>query len=65
MRKLEQIEQIKRKAELDKTIEKMALYKNPVALVNNMYGCHPDENGSDYFTLIYKKYTPIIREDTR
>ena len=26
---------------LDKTVERIALYGNPVELVNNMYGCHP------------------------
>lgn len=48
MEKLEQI------AKLDQTVERMALYQNPVELVNNMYGCHPDANGSDYFAAIYK-----------
>ena len=52
---MEKLEQIAKKAELDKTVEKMALYKNPVELVNNMYGCHPEGNGSDYFARIYKK----------
>jgi len=50
---MEKLEQIAREAELEKTIEKMALYKNPVELVNNMYGCHPDGNGSDYLARIY------------
>ena len=53
--KMENLEQITRKAKLDKTVENMASYKNPVELVNNMYGCHPDGNGSDYFAMIYRK----------
>lgn len=52
---MENLEQRARKTELDKTVEKMALYKNPVELVNNMYGCHPDRKGSDYFARIYRK----------
>jgi hypothetical protein len=52
---MKELEQIARKAKLDKTVEKMALYKNPVELVNNMYGSHPDGNGSDYFARIYMK----------
>lgn len=27
--------------EIDKTVETMALFANPVELVNNMYGCRP------------------------
>ena len=30
-------------------------YKNPVEFVNNMYGCHPDGNGNNYFQIIYHK----------
>ncbi|RME55171.1 hypothetical protein D6777_01300 [Candidatus Woesearchaeota archaeon] len=30
-------------------------YQNPVEFVNNMYGCHPGEDGNDdYFGLIYR-----------
>lgn len=50
---MEKIRQIARKAELDKTIERIALYTNPVELVNNLYGCHPDGTGPDYFARIY------------
>ncbi len=39
---------------LDKSVKRIALYKDPVELVNNMYGCHPDGKGSDYFSRVYK-----------
>lgn len=42
-----------RKIELNETVERMALYGNPVELVNNMYGCHPDGNGGEYFATVY------------
>ena len=32
---------------LDETVKRIAKFPNPVALVNNMYGCHPDEDGKD------------------
>ena len=53
----------KRTEILDRTAERIALtesvrriaeYDNPVELVNNLYGCHPDGNGSDYFSRIYR-----------
>ena len=34
---------------------RMLEYENPVEFVNNMYGCHPDGNGGDYFNTIYGK----------
>lgn len=39
--------------ELDKTVERIALFANPVELVNNMYGCHPGDDGVDYFPTVY------------
>lgn len=58
---MERLEQIAKEAEpnkavkLDDTVKKMGEYSNPVELVNNMYGCHPDAKGSEYFTEIYGK----------
>jgi hypothetical protein len=34
---------------------RMLQWKNPVEFVNNMYGCHPDGNGSEYFTEVFKR----------
>jgi hypothetical protein len=33
--------------------KRMLLWDSPVEYVNNMYGCHPDENGIDYFKKVY------------
>ena len=33
--------------------ERMLRYENPVEFVNNMYGCHPDDRGGDYFQTIF------------
>lgn len=41
-------------AKLNKTIKKMLEHENPVELVNNLYGCHPDSLGVDYFDRIFK-----------
>jgi hypothetical protein len=38
---------------LDIVVERIANFENPVELVNNMYGCHPDNQGSNYFLAIY------------
>ena len=43
----------KKLAAAKKYRERMLQYNNPVEFVNNMYGCHPSEDGSDYFTKIY------------
>ena len=34
--------------------KRMLAWDNPVEYVNNMYGCHPNEAGIDYFKEIYK-----------
>jgi hypothetical protein len=33
--------------------KRMLEWENPVEYVNNMYGCHPGEDGTDYFEKIY------------
>ncbi|MFA4960163.1 MAG: hypothetical protein WC548_00705 [Candidatus Pacearchaeota archaeon] len=40
-------------AALTESIRRMAEFPNPVELVNNMYGCHPDPNGNGYFSRVY------------
>lgn len=35
--------------------KRMLEWNNPVEFVNNMYGCHPDDNNSDYFKVIFAK----------
>jgi len=34
--------------------ERMLEWNNPVEFVNNMYGCHPDED-TEYFDFVYGK----------
>ncbi len=35
--------------------ERMLRWNNPVEFVNNMYGCHPDnEDDREYFEYVYK-----------
>ena len=33
--------------------KRMLEWPNPVEFVNNMYGCHPNDNGSNYFTVCF------------
>lgn len=36
--------------------ERMLKWNNPVEFVNNMYGCHPDdEDDREYFEFVYKR----------
>jgi len=35
--------------------KKLLEYQNPVEFVNNMYGCHPDEAGGNYFQAVYQR----------
>jgi len=41
---------------LVESIRRMADYPNPVELVNNMYGCHPEDGGGrgEYLVNIYR-----------
>jgi len=34
--------------------ERIAGWESPVEFVNNMYGCHPDQKGADYFKEVYR-----------
>jgi len=42
----------------DKVLEfkkRMLAWGNPVEYVNNMYGCHPDDQNNDYFKSVFRK----------
>jgi len=43
----------KQMAKVEKYKARMLSYANPVEFVNNMYGCHPDDEGRDYFQTIF------------
>ncbi len=34
--------------------KRMLAWGNPVEFVNNMYGCHPDGDGNEYFKKVFK-----------
>ena len=35
--------------------KRMLAWGNPVEFVNNMYGCHPDEDGNEYFKEVFRQ----------
>ena len=35
--------------------KRMLEWPNPVEYVNNMYGCHPDDDGNEYFKKVFAK----------
>ena len=35
--------------------KRMLEWSNPVEYVNNMYGCHPDDDDNEYFKVIFAK----------
>lgn len=35
--------------------KRMLAWGNPVEFVNNMYGCHPDGDGSEYFKEVFRQ----------
>ena len=35
--------------------KRMLEWPNPVEYVNNMYGCHPDDEDNEYFKVIFAK----------
>ncbi len=35
--------------------KRMIEWPNPVEYVNNMYGCHPDDDDNEYFKVIFAK----------
>ena len=40
-------------SEVDEFKRRILSWSNPVEFVNNMYGCHPGDEGSDYFKNIF------------
>ena len=43
-------------SQVDVFKERMLKWNNPVEFVNNMYGCHPDdEDDREYFEFVYKR----------
>ncbi|MFC1682367.1 hypothetical protein ACFL0X_02000 [Nanoarchaeota archaeon] len=34
---------------------RMLSWENPVEYVNNMYGSHPGEKGTEYFAYVFEK----------
>ncbi|PIU64502.1 MAG: hypothetical protein COZ06_12455 [Armatimonadetes bacterium CG_4_10_14_3_um_filter_66_18] len=32
---------------------RMLEWRNPVEYVNNMYGCHPGDNNTEYFSAVF------------
>ncbi len=34
---------------------RMLAWPNPVEFVNNMYGSHPDDDGTEYFKRVFEK----------
>jgi len=43
---------------------RMLVWPNPVDFVNNMYGCHPGEDG-DYFDVVFGGATPQAAKRSR
>ncbi|MGB7062359.1 MAG: hypothetical protein WBF13_08425 [Candidatus Zixiibacteriota bacterium] len=46
------------KRELENVLKfkkRMLEWSNPVEYVNNMYGCHPDDDDNEYFKRIFAK----------
>lgn len=35
--------------------KRMLEWPNPVEYVNNMYGCHPDDDDTEYFKAVFAK----------
>jgi len=40
---------------VDRFRRRMLEWDNPVEYVNNMYGCHPDDDENEYFEVIFAK----------
>ncbi|MEW6363136.1 MAG: hypothetical protein AB1714_00705 [Acidobacteriota bacterium] len=35
--------------------KRMLEWPSPVEYVNNMYGCHPNDDGNEYFKVVFAK----------
>ena len=40
-------------SEVEEFKRRILSWSNPVEFVNNMYGCHPGDEGSNYFEKIF------------
>jgi hypothetical protein len=38
---------------VERAKRRMLDWANPVEYVNNMYGCHPDNDDTDYFKVVF------------
>lgn len=43
------------KSDVEKFKRRMLEWPNPVEFVNNMYGCHPDDDGNKYFEKVFSE----------
>lgn len=43
------------KADAEEFRRRILAWSNPVEFVNNMYGSHPDDGGTEYFKTIFSK----------
>jgi len=42
-------------SDVERFKRRMLAWPNPVEYVNNMYGCHPGEDGTEYFEEVFRK----------
>lgn len=42
-------------ADVEKFKRRILLWPNPVEFVNNMYGCHPDDDRNEYFEKVFSE----------
>lgn len=43
------------KSDVEKFKRRMLEWPNPVEFVNNMYGCHPDDDNTEYFKKVFSE----------
>ncbi len=43
------------KSDVEKFKRRMLEWPNPVEFVNNMYGCHPDDDNTEYFNEVFSE----------
>jgi len=43
------------KSDVVKFKRRMLEWPNPVEFVNNMYGCHPDDDNNEYFKKVFSE----------
>lgn len=42
-------------SDVEKFKKRMLEWPNPVEFVNNMYGCHPDDDNTKYFKKVFSE----------